>query len=193
MNDLERALHALNVQPPADLVRTTLIETGAADQITTTDSPFGPVWIAWSPRGVTAVTPRFACESVDDFLGEHRRTAYVVDHLPRHLEERIDNALANGMTSDVPVDLRGLSDFQRAVLDACSRIEAGTVRSYGWIAEQLENPGSVRAVGTALGHNPIPLVVPCHRVVRSDGAIGNYAFGPEMKRELLIREGAILI
>jgi len=50
----------------------------------------------------------------------------------------------------------------------------------------------VRAVGTALGRNPIPLVVPCHRVVRSDGATGNYAFGPEMKRELLVREGAIL-
>ncbi|GMR02214.1 MAG: methylated-DNA--[protein]-cysteine S-methyltransferase [Acidimicrobiia bacterium] len=193
MTDLEQALRALDIQPPTDLVRTTLIETGAADQITTIDSPFGPLWIAWSPRGVTAVTPRFACESVGDFLDEHRRNAYVIDHLPRHLEERIDKALASGMTSDVPVDLRGLSDFQRAVLAACSRIEAGTVRSYGWIAEQLENPGSVRAVGTALGRNPIPLVVPCHRVVRSDGAIGNYAFGPEMKRELLIREGAILM
>ena len=83
-------------------------------------------------------------------------------------------------------------DCSLDLLEACRRIESGSVRSYGWIADELENPGAVRAVGTALGHNPIPLLIPCHRVVRSDGSIGSYAFGSDMKHDLLLSEGAIL-
>ncbi len=193
MNDLIHELASLSSHPPSELAQSTLLRAGAADRVATAQSPFGPVWIAWSPTGVTGLTPRFACDSIDDFLAAHRRSAYIADRLPKELEVCLGNALTSGMTAEVPVDLRGLGNFQRAVLAVCSRIEAGTVRTYGWIAEQLDNPGSVRAVGTALGRNPVPLLVPCHRVVRSDGTIGNYAFGPEMKRELLIREGAILV
>ena len=196
MTDVEQMLRNLSVEPPTELARATLIETGAADQVTTIDSPFGPLWIAWSPKGVTAVTPRFACETVGGFLDEHRRRGYSTvgsqSRLPKDLAVRVDDALEHGETADVPVDLRGLADFQRSVLDTCRSIGVGTVRSYGWIAERLHNPGAVRAVGTALGRNPVPLIVPCHRVVRSDGAVGSYAFGADMKRELLIREGAIL-
>lgn len=197
MTDIEQMLRDLSVEPPASLARETLIESGAADQVATVESPFGPLWIAWSPRGVTGVTPRFACETVEGFLAEHRRNGYSIvgsqSQMPRDLATRVGDALELGETSDVPVDLRGIATFQRSVLDACRGIGAGTVRSYGWLAEKLQNPGAVRAVGTALGRNPIPLIVPCHRVVRSDGAVGNYAFGPDMKRQLLIREGAILV
>ena len=193
MNDIETTLESLRTNPPRDLESATLLGVGAADHVTTTDSPFGPVWVSWSIRGVTGLTPRFACETIDDFLGTHRRNAYPAHALPGDLEGSIIDALTDGATLDVPLDLRGLGTFQHAVLETCATIEPGTVRSYGWIAERLENPGSVRAVGTALGRNPIPLIIPCHRVVRSDGTIGNYAFGTEMKRQLLIREGAILI
>ncbi len=193
MNELESALRSLRTNPPEGLEALTLIDAGAADLVTTIDSPFGPVWVSWSTRGVTGLTPRFACETIDDFLEAHRRNAYTAQRLPHDLGDRIENALAHGATMDVPVDFRGLADFQHSVLATCATIEPGTVRSYGWIAEQLENPGSVRAVGTALGRNPIPLIVPCHRVIRSDGTVGNYAFGPEMKRQLLIREGALLV
>ncbi len=193
MKNIEATVRSLRTEPPHGLEMRTLIGAGAADQVTTIDSPFGPVWVGWSIRGVTGLTPRFACETVDDFLEIHRRNAYPADTIPRDLEDRIEDALVRGATMDVPVDLRGIAEFQRSVLSMCATIPPGTVRSYGWIAERLESPGAVRAVGTALGRNPIPLIIPCHRVVRSDGSVGNYAFGPEMKRELLIREGAILV
>jgi len=192
MNELENTLKGLATPAPPDLERMTLLEAGAADRVAGTDSPFGPVWIAWSPRGVTGLTPRFACDTIEGFFDLHRRNAFASDSLPTDLEQRVMGALERGDTEDVPIDLRGIGEFQSAVLTACATIQPGTTRSYGWIAEELANPGAVRAVGTALGQNPIPLIVPCHRVVRSDGAIGNYAFGPEMKQQLLVREGAIL-
>jgi methylated-DNA-[protein]-cysteine S-methyltransferase len=192
MTDIKELLGDLNVMPPVDLERSTLVNAGAADQVATTDSPFGPLWISWSPIGVTGVSPLFACPTVDEFMEEHRRNVYSANRLPVDLSDQIEAALEFGTTPDFPVDLRGIAGFQGAVLEACRRIEPGSVRSYGWIADELENPGAVRAVGTALGHNPIPLLIPCHRVVRSNGSIGNYAFGSDMKHDLLLREGAIL-
>ncbi len=79
--------------------------------------------------------------------------------------------------------------FQRKVLEKCAEIPPGEIRPYGWIAREIGNPGAVRAVGTALGRNPVPVLIPCHRVVRTDGKIGNYAYGSPMKRSLLEREG----
>lgn len=192
MIDIEEALQKLAMAAPPNLEQQTVIVAGAADQVVTIDSPFGPVWVAWSTRGITGLTPRFACDTVAGFLDLHRRNAFEAKVMPSDLEHQITDALKDGDTVNVPVDLRGIPDFQAAVLTACARIQPGTTRSYGWIAGELANPGAVRAVGTALGQNPIPLIVPCHRVVRSDGAIGNYAFGPEMKQQLLVREGAIL-
>ncbi|HEV8441237.1 MAG TPA: methylated-DNA--[protein]-cysteine S-methyltransferase [Methylomirabilota bacterium] len=85
----------------------------------------------------------------------------------------------------VPVDLSGVPDFQRRVLEAARRIPFGEARPYAWIAERIGHPHAVRAVGTALGRNPVPLIVPCHRVWRSDGGLGGYLFGVECKRGLL--------
>jgi len=84
----------------------------------------------------------------------------------------------------VPVDLSGTPDFQRRVLEAAKRIPFGEARPYAWIAERIGHPHAVRAVGTALGRNPVPLIVPCHRVWRSDGGLGGYLFGGELKRRL---------
>jgi O-6-methylguanine DNA methyltransferase len=192
MNTIEQQLSELRLEAPATLGSSTLVETGAADLVSRADSPVGPIWVAWSPRGVTAITPLFAEGSIDDFFDHHRRRSYPADRLPRDLSAALTAGLESGDTSAVPVDLVGIAPFQRSVLMACATIPVGSVRPYGWIADEIGNPGSVRAVGTALGRNPIPLVVPCHRVVRSDGSIGNYAFGADMKHELLVREGAIL-
>ena len=192
MNDIQERLHALTTPVPSDLEERTLLEAGAADRIATADTPIGAAWIAWSRRGVTGLTPLFAAPTEDAFMAHHRRRSYHTDHLPRDLEAVITRGLETGDASDVPVDFAGIATFQASVLAACATIPAGAVRPYGWIADEIGNPGSVRAVGTALGRNPIPLIVPCHRVVRSDGSIGQYAFGADIKRELLIREGAIL-
>ena len=85
----------------------------------------------------------------------------------------------------VPMDLSGLPEFQRDVLEAARAIPFGEVRPYAWVAERIGNPRAVRAVGTALGRNPVPFIVPCHRVVRSDGSLGGYFFGVSVKEYLL--------
>jgi O-6-methylguanine DNA methyltransferase len=90
----------------------------------------------------------------------------------------------------VPVDLTGLRPFQRKVLDLTHTIPFGETRSYSWIARGIGHPDAVRAVGTALGHNPLPFIVPCHRVLRSDGSLGGYALGLPAKSGLLGLERA---
>lgn len=85
----------------------------------------------------------------------------------------------------VPWDPAVLGHFQRGVLEVTARIPFGEVRSYGWIAKALGDPGAARAVGTALASNPIPLVIPCHRVIRSDGTPGGYSF-PGVRKEWLL-------
>ena len=82
-------------------------------------------------------------------------------------------------------DLSGLSDFSREVLESVSLIPWGETRSYGWVAKQLGNPGAARAVGKAVSKNPVPILVPCHRVTRSDGGIGGWSGKPGWKRYLL--------
>ncbi len=191
MRDIEQVLAGLAESPPADLERSTVIRAEAGDLVATADSPFGPLWIAWSMTGITALTPMFVDSTVDEFVDHHRRVTYEADALPTSLRSEIEEALVSGESEGLTFDLRGLSNFQQSVLTSCATIPIGTVRPYGWIAEELKKPGATRAVGTALAKNPIPLLIPCHRVVRSDGSVGNYAFGAEMKRELLVREGVI--
>ncbi|MEK7362524.1 MAG: methylated-DNA--[protein]-cysteine S-methyltransferase, partial [candidate division NC10 bacterium] len=88
----------------------------------------------------------------------------------------------------VPVDLSATPPFQREVLAAARSIPFGEVRAYAWVAERIRHPRAVRAVGTALGRNPVPLIVPCHRVLRSDGGVGGYLFGTRVKDRLLALE-----
>src|SRR3990167_2747472 len=85
----------------------------------------------------------------------------------------------------VPVDLSGAPAFQRKVLAAAREIPFGEARPYAWVARRIGHPRAVRAVGTALGRNPVPVIVPCHRVLRSDGGLGGYIFGLDVKDRLL--------
>jgi len=88
----------------------------------------------------------------------------------------------------VPVDLSGAPEFQKKVLAAARRIPFGEVRPYAWVARTIGNPRAVRAVGTALGRNPVPFIVPCHRVLQSGGGLGGYLFGTDTKSRLLALE-----
>ena len=96
---------------------------------------------------------------------------------------------------DIPIDISQLTDFQRQVLFAALQIPRGQIRTYMDIARQIGKPKAARAVGQALGHNPVPIVIPCHRVVASDGSLGGYSGGGglETKAKLLQLEGASLI
>ncbi len=88
----------------------------------------------------------------------------------------------------VPVDLSEAPDFQRKVLAAARRIPFGEVRPYAWVAQHIGHPRAVRAVGTALGRNPVPFIVPCHRVLQTGGGLGGYLFGTDVKSRLLSLE-----
>ena len=144
--------------------------------------------VRWD-RAVTAVVPEARADEV--LAGYEPRTgipAYPEDNPPRAWTDRIDAALASGDGARVDVALLGASPFQQDVLAATRLIPVGETRPYGWIARESQHPGAVRAVGTALGRNPIPLIIPCHRVIRSDGSLGQYAFGAPMKEALLDAE-----
>lgn len=112
---------------------------------------------------------------------------------PRHqLSERLRLAIQEALVAPRPqrdlVYLGALTPFQRAVLEATATIPAGHVRPYGWVARRIGSPGAVRATGTALGHNPVPFIVPCHRVVRSDWHLGEYsAAGGTATKERILR------
>lgn len=92
---------------------------------------------------------------------------------------------------DVPWDLRALPPFSRRVLEAAARIPFGDVRTYGEMGRAVGAPRASRAVGNALGSNPVPLVIPCHRVIRGDGTPGGYTFGPDLKGRLLSLEVSV--
>jgi O-6-methylguanine DNA methyltransferase len=86
---------------------------------------------------------------------------------------------------DLPVDMRYYTAFQQAVWKAAAEIPPGETRSYGWIAKRIRNPRAVRAVGQALGANPVPIIIPCHRVISSAGTLGGYSGGIGIKKRLL--------
>lgn len=90
----------------------------------------------------------------------------------------------------VPVDLSSGTDFQRRVWSALVKIPRGQTRSYAWVAHQIGKPDATRAVGTACGANPVPVIIPCHRVIASDGSLGGFGGGLPMKRRLLALEKA---
>ena len=102
-------------------------------------------------------------------------------HADRARQELYEYLAGERAFFTVPIDLTGLPGFQRGVLETALEIPFGEVRPYAWIARRVRNPRAVRAVGTALGRNPVPLLVPCHRVLRSDGGMGGYRFGLRMK------------
>jgi len=192
-DDLPGGLHDVLATPaPVHVREQVLVDVGLADRMAPIDSPLGTLWVAWNGRGVSEVEQ---AENGAEAAARHeartgRRTT-IADALPGHLAATIERRLAGETHVRIPLDLRGRTEFEVAVWTKALEIPAGEVRPYGWIAAEIGRPKAVRAVGTALGHNPIPLIVPCHRVVRTDGHIGQYSLGgPQNKRTILAAEGA---
>ena len=189
--DLEAAMAGLSTHAPATLAPSVLAEVGLADRYARFDSPIGPLVVAWNGLGVStveAVSDDAAFEAAH--LARTGRPAIRADRLPDRLATAIARRLGGDRRVRIDLDLRGHTDFERDVWHKALEIPRGEVRPYGWIAAEIGRPKAVRAVGTALGHNPVPLIVPCHRVVRTDGTIGQYSLGgPENKRTILEAEG----
>lgn len=134
-----------------------------------------------SPVGITQVAYRRSRGA-----GATRQPAGKVGRLLDQARREIAEYLAGERTFfTVPVDLSTVPEFDRGALDVAATIPYGEVRSYKWIAEALGKPDAARAVGGAMAGNPVPLIVPCHRVVKTDGGLGGYSFGLVQKEALL--------
>jgi methylated-DNA-[protein]-cysteine S-methyltransferase len=159
--------------------------------VTTMDSPIGTLLLMATPKGLVRIA--FESENRDEVLGEVAEQLSPrileaprrLDPVRRELERYFDGKLQD---FDLPLDWSLSGDFARRVLRRTARIPYGSVASYGEVALGVGTPRGARAVGNALGSNPIPVVVPCHRVVRTGGAIGGYGGGLTRKRFLLALE-----
>jgi methylated-DNA-[protein]-cysteine S-methyltransferase len=186
-------LSALRSQAPADLAPTVLVRVGLADEYFTAEAGIGPIFVAYNGRGVSATAPADRPEGADAFeaafIARFGRTIRAAKRPESGVVGRVGRALADGRPHGLAFDLRGLTDFSTDVLEGALTIPPGEIRPYAWLAREVGRPKAVRAVGTALGHNPIPILIPCHRIVRSDGLVGDYAWGSETKRRALAAEG----
>jgi len=159
----------------------------------TIDSPLGPLLLAATGKGLVRVA--FSQEDHDAVLSRLAsdisprilRTPRRLDKAARELDEYF---AGKRRAFTVPVDLQLAHGFRRAVLVHLREIPYGATESYTAVARAAGHPTAVRAAAGACSHNPLPVVVPCHRVVRSDGTLGEYLGGPAAKRTLLAMEAA---
>jgi len=161
---------------------------------TSADSPFGPLLLAKTRRGLVRVG--LPNQDADELLVDlTERVSPRVLEAPGELDEvrrELDLYFEGKLERfDLPLDWRLSGGFRRRVLRAIDRIPYGQTRSYTEMARKAGNERAVRAAGTACGSNPIPLVVPCHRVLRTGGALGGYGGGLPMKEGLLQLEGVL--
>jgi methylated-DNA-[protein]-cysteine S-methyltransferase len=155
----------------------------------------GDLVVAQTDKGLCRVA--FSEEDDDEVIDElaERIGARIVESqgLTKDVRETLTRYLAGSTTTlDMPVDMRLVAaPFQKKVLTTLRRVPRGSVTTYGQLASRIGHPGAARATGTALGKNPIPIVVPCHRVIQGTGRIGGYGGQPWRKEFLLRLEGAL--
>lgn len=201
MSDLERRLGATAPMADLDLARlrdelaARATRAGLVDvAYGTLDSPLGELTVFVTPRGVVRVA--FEDEARDELLDELAgrisprilASAQPTDAVRRQLEAY----LAGERTAfDVPLDWTLVRGFAIGVLNATARVPYGATTTYREVAAAAGSPNAYRAAGNALGSNPIPIIVPCHRVLHASGGLGGYAGGLERKRTLLRLEGVL--
>ncbi len=159
------------------------------------NTDMGWVGMLASAKGLLGVTlPQPSVHKVHQLLGNSVNRATCSLCLFDNLMERL-KVYFSGHRTTFPdkLDLSPATHFQREVWEITRRIPYGGTRSYAWVAEQIKKPRAARAVGQALGKNPLPVIVPCHRVVASDGKLGGFGGGVEMKMRLLSREASASI
>lgn len=189
-------LRQLRRPAPSDLAPRVLERLGLTDAYVEVEGPIGPLFVAFGPRGISLIERAGPVRDAGDFEEQFRATfgrpVRRVARAPQSIERVIEARVwgQRRASKSVPVDLHELPEFEQQVLRKVLEIPRGEVRPYAWVAAEVGRPLAVRAVGNAVARNPIPFVIPCHRVVRSDGRIGQYgAGGPEAKRAVLEAEG----
>jgi methylated-DNA-[protein]-cysteine S-methyltransferase len=182
---------ALALPALRERIRSSLPRRAGFDRI---DSPLGPLFLVVSSDGLCAVRFHETEDGIDSWAQSSDLSLSLdpqaVRPYAREIAEYFDRKRTN---FDLPIDLSTTTTFVRRVLEATERVPFGHLVSYKTIARDIGEPGATRAVGNALGHNPVPIVVPCHRVIRSDGSLGGYTGGTSIKRHLLTLEGSMLM
>ena len=158
------------------------------------DTPVGPLLVAVTDRGLCEISydpePEREAEALARAFGVRvLRSPRPTDEARRQLDEYF---AGERRSFELPVDLRLARDFGRTVLEELARVPYGELTTYGTLAARAGRPRAARAVGTVMNRNPVPIVLPCHRVVGSTGALVGYGGGLERKRALLELEGALL-
>jgi methylated-DNA-[protein]-cysteine S-methyltransferase len=181
----------MNVTPDLDArFRAAALAEGLVDvRYDVVESPVGELFIAATDRGLCRISYR--SEGMEDALARTfgRRVLHVpLDDVRRELEEYFAGSRRE---FDLPLDLR-VAPFYEAVLSELARVPYGRTATYGALAAKVGRPRAARAVGTVMNRNPIPIVLPCHRIVGADGSLTGYAGGLDVKRRLLQLEGATL-
>ena len=146
-------------------------------------SPVGKLRLIASDKGLVAIDVRNVRVASD--LETSASAQKILSATKKQLEQYF---AGKRTTFDIPLDLQG-TEFQQQAWRALCRIPYGKTISYGQQAKNIKKPKAFRAVGSANGKNPIPIIVPCHRVVASDGSLGGYSLGLKMKKQLLALEG----
>jgi methylated-DNA-[protein]-cysteine S-methyltransferase len=198
-NDLKRLAPRADAERRSREAAHALADVAAAERlldvaVAVVGSPIGDLLIAVTPKGLARVA--FPEEDRDEVLGDIAavlsprilESVGATDRWRRELDEYFEGVRR---TFDLGIDRRMIRGIARDVLAATARVPFGRTTTYREIAERIGHPRAARAVGNALGGNPIPVVIPCHRVVRAGGAVGGYGGGPERKRALLTLEGAL--
>jgi methylated-DNA-[protein]-cysteine S-methyltransferase len=157
------------------------------------DTPIGPLLVGVTDRGVCRISfdaePEHHLDALARRFGPRvLRSAKPVDRVRRELDEYFAGERRH---FDLDVDVRFLSEYNRVVLEELAHVEYGTTTTYGTLAARTGNPRAARAVGTIMNRNPIPIVLPCHRVVGASGSLTGYAGGLERKELLLRLEGVL--
>jgi methylated-DNA-[protein]-cysteine S-methyltransferase len=173
--------------------RQSAAEAGLVDvSFDVADSPVGPLLVAVTEQGLCRISfdpePERDTEELARIFGVRvLRVPREVERVRRELDEYFEG---RRRSFDVPLDLRGRSGFARDILERLSRVPYGEVTTYGSLAAEAGSPRAARAVGTIMNRNPIPIVLPCHRVVGSTGSLVGYGGGLHRKRQLLDLEHA---
>ena len=152
------------------------------------DSPFGPVFVAKTIKGVCLINLSKISEAgFQSLLKKRFRKKSIRDDrkLKSVINELLDYVNGNQVNFKSILDLSIGTMFQRKVWDKISEIPYGELRTYKWIASEIGNLNAVRAVGNAVGKNPVPPIIPCHRVIRTDGNLGGFSSGILLKKWLL--------
>jgi methylated-DNA-[protein]-cysteine S-methyltransferase len=158
------------------------------------DTPLGRMAVAANGRGVVRVALPGQCKevaAVAALAASCPPVAAAVRIAGQAEREICEYVAGRRRTFSVPVDLEGLPPFHRTVSEALRRVAYGRTVTYGGLARRVGRPGAARAVGQAMARNPVPLLVPCHRVLAAGGRLGGFGGGPDLKRRLLDLEGAL--